>query len=367
MQLPAFPATNDVWQTLKNEKPPLVIYGMGNGADKLLSRFEEFGISYADFFASDGFVRGHSFHGKRVLSFSEIKEKYRDFQIVLSFATNREEVLKQLFTMHKEYGLLMPDLPVVGSDTFTAEFYNRHFSEIEAVDRLLSDEESRELYREILHYKLTGNISFLRRAHAVRDTYAFVAPERIKVAVDCGAYNGDTAKELLSVAPHVTKIIAVEPDPKNFKKLVKTVEREALSATVTPVHAAVSDTVGETLFSSGGNRNSSLSNPSYETKSESVPTVTVDSLTDGVTVDYIKYDVEGEELSALLGSLETIKRSRPLLRVSAYHRNEDVFRLPLFLAEHLTEYRFYYRRTPSLPAWEIHLIAVPIEKEGKPQ
>ena len=88
--------TTDVWHRLKTAGKPIVLYGMGNGADKLFRRFEKYNISVADIFASDGFVRGHSFHGYRVKSFSEIKETYSDFVIVLSFASNREEVISML-------------------------------------------------------------------------------------------------------------------------------------------------------------------------------------------------------------------------------------------------------------------------------
>ena len=62
----------DLWQTLKTASDsgrPILLYGMGNGADKILTVCEAYGIPVADFFASDGFVRGHSFHGKVVLSF----------------------------------------------------------------------------------------------------------------------------------------------------------------------------------------------------------------------------------------------------------------------------------------------------------
>ena len=84
-RLPTFPQGEDMWKRLKSETRPIVIYGMGNGADKLIKRFESLGIRFADIFASDSFVRGHSFHGIRVKSFSEIKELYSDFVVVLSF------------------------------------------------------------------------------------------------------------------------------------------------------------------------------------------------------------------------------------------------------------------------------------------
>ena len=66
---------NDMWEELRQSKKPIVMYGMGDGADKILAVLESRGISVSDFFASDGFVRGQTFHSKKVLSFSEIKNK----------------------------------------------------------------------------------------------------------------------------------------------------------------------------------------------------------------------------------------------------------------------------------------------------
>ena len=87
----------DLWHYLQIESGkgrPIVLYGMGNGADKIISVCQSYGIPISGVFASDGFVRGHSFHGKRVLSFSEAKETYgRDMIILLSFASSRPDVL----------------------------------------------------------------------------------------------------------------------------------------------------------------------------------------------------------------------------------------------------------------------------------
>ena len=74
--------------------------------------------------------------------------------------------------------------------------------------------------------------------------------------------------------------------------------------------------------------------------------------------DYIKYDVEGSELDALIGSRGTIVRHRPALLVSLYHRSRDLFSLVNFLREQFPFYRLYLRRLRCLPAWEIDLICV---------
>ena len=363
MQLPRF-AYGDVWNLLKKETRPIVIYGMGNGADKLLSRLESNGIPYADFFASDGFVRGHSFHGKRVLSFSEVREKYSEFVILLSFASTRREVLDLLYSMSEEYPFLMPDLPVAGEQTFDSAFYESHICQFESVLNIWADEESAKLYRSVLAYKLSGDIAYLREEHQEKcEQYALFSCFDIRCALDVGAYRGDTLMEMADFFPSLQAAIAIEPDRKTFGKLENFAK--TLPFSVQTICAAAWSQEGDTLFHQSGNRNSSLVGASYEHADEKVSLITIDSLQTERPIDYIKYDVEGAEREALLGSLEVIKRDRPIIALSLYHRSEDLFDLPLLLNEHCTDYSFYLRRTECLPAWELTLIAVPKEKSNR--
>ena len=76
-------------------------------------------------------------------------------------------------------------------------------------------------------------------------------------------------------------------------------------------------------------------------------------------MDYVKYDVEGAETEALLGSRDTIRRHSPALLVSAYHRSADLFRLPLLVHDLNPAYKLYLRRMAGVPAWDINLYAVP--------
>ena len=59
--LPEYPVKRDMWDDIAEDGRPIAVYGMGNGADKLINKGEEYGISFKDIFASDGFVRGHFF------------------------------------------------------------------------------------------------------------------------------------------------------------------------------------------------------------------------------------------------------------------------------------------------------------------
>ena len=63
----------DIWNRLKREEKPILLYGMGDGAEKILSVLNERGIEIQGIFVSDDFVRDKSFHGFKLLSFHKRK------------------------------------------------------------------------------------------------------------------------------------------------------------------------------------------------------------------------------------------------------------------------------------------------------
>ena len=359
-KLPEYPCREDMWDSLAKESRPIVVYGMGNGADKLFRRLEKYGVSVSDVFASDGFVRGHSYRGYRVKSFSEIKELYADFVILLSFASNRKDVVEMIEEIDREYELFIPDMPVTDeSEYFDREFYNKNYSKIFDVYQSLADGESKNIYSAVLNYKLTGKLEYLMGAYTEKaDMYNLISARKIETVVDAGAYNGDTAKEAIEYLCGVKRIYAIEPDRRNFKKLSRFAEEATVK--ITPINAVAWNSCQQGDFMLSGNRNSSAcSTASHEHLIDSIPFTTIDCLK--INAEYIKYDVEGAENNALVGSFETIKKSRPVLLVSIYHRSRDIFSLPEFVVREFVGYKLFVRRLYSIPAWELNLIALPIE------
>ena len=378
----------DLWQFLKaasDSGRPILLYGMGNGADKIITVCEAYGIPVADFFASDGFVRGHSFHGKVVLSFTQACEKYgaENMIVLLSFASSRPEVLELIRHVADTCELYIPDVPVCGTELFNAEFFEAHFDDINAARALLADEESRRVYDGIIQYKLTGRMDILRATESdPAEAYqSILRAERFTTTADLGAYNGDSIRDLRQYATHLTTVIAFEPDRRNHRKLTEygTALREAGdSLTVHPIRAGAWSHTATLTFHGSGNRNAGLTdspaeaqghilpstadNP-YFGKTAEVPVTSLDAvcaelLPADTLLDYIKYDVEGAETEALLGSREVIRRDAPALLVSAYHRSADLFRLPLLVHELNSAYKLFLRRMAGVPAWDINLYAV---------
>lgn len=363
----------DLWEYLSHTQKTVVMYGMGNGADKILRVCEEKGIAVAEFFASDGFVRGHSFHGKTVRSWGWIKETYgaENVIVLLSFGSSRPDVLENIYAIASETELYAPDVPAFGDGLFDRAFFEEHKRELEEARELLSDEESREIFDCVLTFKLTGRIEYLRRAQSDPEEIIreLIEPETLRVTADLGAYNGDTVRELLSYAGEgIERIYAMEPDPRNFRKLQAYAGEETRARLlVYPVGAWSEKTT--LYFDESGNRNASFETNRSQVLSDrpakikSVEADTLDHILNGDRVDYIKYDVEGSEREALLGSRETVKGNAPTLLVSLYHRNEDLFSLPLLVKTLFPNYRgFYLRRLAGIPAWDLNLYVKKQEK-----
>ena len=70
--LPNWKDVIGVWDRMKKTKKPIALYGMGNGAQMILDVRQQKQIPVAEIFASDEFVRGHSFAGYKVKRLSEL-------------------------------------------------------------------------------------------------------------------------------------------------------------------------------------------------------------------------------------------------------------------------------------------------------
>ena len=352
---------NDLWDHLASTTKTVVMYGMGNGADKILAVCKKYGVCVSDFFASDGFVRGHSFHGKTVLSYSDVKTKYgaENIIVLLSFGSSLPDVLELFKTVNSECELYAPDVPVCADALFNYEFFRANRDKINEVYDLLADEESRKIYENVILYKLSGRIDYLFAAESSKDeSYALLGAKDFSAAADLGAYNGDTARELLRYSPEIKKIYCLEPDKRNFKKLSEFCSSYEGGTKLIPVNEAAWCEDTTLSFGGEGNRNSGIFAPTKTAKAVEVSARSLDSVLCKEAVDYIKYDVEGAEREAIEGSRNAILSRRPALLVSAYHKSEDIFALPLQIHELRPDYKLYYRRYPYVPAWDLNLICI---------
>lgn len=343
--------TVNCWDYLKQTGLPVFIYGMGDGALKIMRVFEKYGIPLAGFFASDEFVRGHSFEGHLVHKLSEIEEAAGEFVIVLAFAAGYESLYSRITEISKRHILLAPDVPVAGDGLFTYEYYLENKESFEQVYEMLADEKSRQVYENVLNFKISGKINYLDECTTPKEE---VYSELVKIKpdsvyIDLGAYNGDTVLDYAEAAGSYRHIYAFEPNVKNFRKLEK---NTAVLDDLTAFNAGAWNYSGSIKFTKNEGR---MSHASASGEIET-PCLAVDEAVNE-QADLIKLDVEGAEREAIIGAQRQISGGADVIS-ALYHRNEDMFAIPLQIKKLNPKLKLYIRHQLYIPAWETNLYAV---------
>jgi FkbM family methyltransferase len=181
--------------------------------------------------------------------------------------------------------------------------------------------------------------------------------------IDGGAFTGDTLKSFLESFGHngFYKALSFEPDPRNFKALQKTAASLKYKNNQIEVYPyALGDAVAKIQVESSGESSSRVG--FGET---TISCRMIDEFAGlGRPPTFIKLDIEGYELPALRGARRTISEHKPVLALSAYHKQDDLWELPLEIFEMQPEYDF--RLVPHVSdGWDLVLYALPKERQAK--
>ncbi len=335
-----------VWEKLKQTNEPIVMYGTGNGADKVVDVLYDLGITLSGVTASSGFVRERFFRGFPVKPLEFFEEIYSNFTVIITFGTSVPDVMENIFSIAKKHRVLVPCVPVIGTEIFDRKFLEAHEDEINLAHSLLADDFSRKIYEGYVNFQFGGEISVLKEIET-KENEVFeniLKFNEEETFIDIGAYRGDTVEKFVSLVKGKYKnIVAAEPDKKTFSKLMKNCEN---LNSFTAFNVAVTDCDGEIGFSSLAGRQSAIGGENM-IKSFSLPT-----LCKGVQPTFIKIDSEGCELEILSGGKKVLKDFKPKMNIAAYHKSEDIFKLPILINCIEPSYRIHLRHHPYIPAWD---------------
>lgn len=208
---------------------------------------------------------------------------------------------------------------------------------------LMADEESREVYLCYLETHVQ------RRPVPIpmrpRDEQYF--PKDVPLSrghdrtVCCGAYDGDTLRQLHQHCGKVAAVACFEPEPHIYARLVDYLwaHEGMIAGQALTWPCAVADHGGQVRFIRGDGLGSRIS----DTGESWVQCVTLDQALPGFDPTFISMDIEGTEPDALKGAERLIRQSRPDLGICVYHAPNHLWEIPLYLHDLNLGYRFYLR------------------------
>ncbi len=172
-----------------------------------------------------------------------------------------------------------------------------------------------------------------------------------EVFVDCGAYTGDTAKSYFDNFDECKIMYLYDMIPANIEKAKELLADHKeivyrIAGVGSPKQAGMMIPVSTnetTMFSMDENGNTF--NPEGEKDNEEKPEVKLVTLDDDIEerITFLKMDIEGAEINALLGAKEHIIKDHPKLAICTYHHYEHLWEIPKLIKKLNSDYKFYLR------------------------
>jgi len=165
------------------------------------------------------------------------------------------------------------------------------------------------------------------------------------VVIDAGACYGDTSLYFASKIGKMGTVYSFEFIPSNLNVFNKNIEMNPqFKSNIILCKQPLSDVCdAQCYFLDYGPGSILLENEPKEYDG-TAKTVTIDSFINSIDekkVDFIKMDIEGSELKALIGAERVIRKHKPKLAISVYHNLEDFYKIPGWIESLNLGYKFY--------------------------
>lgn len=207
----------------------------------------------------------------------------------------------------------------------------------------LQDEKSRKTFRALLCFRLIPFVDFLKAAYDGdyeqyfdNEIYEF---GRDEVIADCGGCTGDTALKFAGHAADYRRIYVYEPEKEKVRQCHEKLDSHD-NIVIRPCRVG-------------------------EKGKDMQPVVSLDEdIREPLT--FIKMDVGGDEISAILGAKRHIREEAPVLAVSLHHVYSDIWEIPKLIHTIRPYYRFALRHYREDRNAETVLYAIPQKASEEP-
>ena len=246
-----------------------------------------------------------------------------------------------------------------GAYQYVIEDLLRNTDKYDWVYQHLEDSISREVFTNLIRYRIIPDMEFIKAAYDNKNPQYFdkniITCDENEVFVDCGGFIGDTVLKYIECFHDYKKMYVYEPSSDNYDKCK---ENLSTHSNILVRNAGVGEFFDNIPMDVSGSSSSFLSatNDSYRTDIVSLDEDILEPVT------FIKMDIEGYEIPAILGAKKHIKNDFPKLAICTYHIISDIWEIPMLLHMIRPDYKYYLRHYQEDQNWETVLYAIPNKK-----
>lgn len=287
----------------------------------------------------------------RNVVFLEDLAEPRDLQPVIWVQPPRERSFSRILAEYGVRNLLFAYDPNYAGSIASTDFYEKNREALESVYALLEDVESQETFASVLRHRRENNCGYLRIASYAEYEHPLVCVKPGERVVDAGGFDGRTSIRFAEQAGKKGHVLCFEPVQGNLRLIRENLANQkdsSIKEIVQPVpmgvglgRCKVPITVAGGSSKVAGSGGIAVNNIN---DSEIIDVTDLSSFWEeqGLgKLDLISLDIEGLEMDALQGAEKLIRRFRPKLQISIYHKPEDLYEIPLWINGLGLGYRFF--------------------------
>lgn len=332
-------ANSDFIKLLNDKAYVIFLYGAGQLGKKYYKILNENGISVKGFIVDQDYIPKieTDFH---ITTLDKAIETHKSNLIVISTICNSNFNFKTFFDKNRRVNIFHFSLLNYFLNSKFGDYYffsdsnilKENLEKISNAFSILNSDDSKNEFVRHLKFRNSFNFDFVNPV-STKLYFPHFLSNRINSHfhyIDCGGYTGDTVMLFENdYGIKFEEITVFEPDPNNFKTLlhnIKSISDARKDVKLAVINKAISDTNKQINFSSSASEGSKIS----IVGNISIEAVSLEQfITKSNT--FIKFDIEGEEIIALKGIENAIKKYKPIMAISAYHNPADLWEIPMLI------------------------------------
>lgn len=245
------------------------------------------------------------------------------------------------------------EIPIVSYEEFV-RFYHGEYVVISS--RIYQNEMKKQLMQSGIREKIIDYGSLINSI--IEDQYFDLEYLKVdndkEIFLDVGCYDGNSSINFKKwCGEHEYFIYAFEPDSRCIETCILNLNNQKINYKLIPKGVWSDEMQISFFYSDYGD-----SCICRECGSVGIPVISLDKELQDERVTFIKMDIEGAELQALIGAKKIIRKNKPKLAISVYHKKEDIFEIPQVILEYYSGYTLYLRHY-SIDSNETVLYAIP--------